>query len=431
MTTKTRIAISVALQNAGQAIRALEIAKALREFAPPGHDVDITFVSHGSWFEPYVREAGFEIIRAQPQVEGRSTDEDMKFDPPELIGSAELARAFIEGQREALRELQPDLVLHSFWQVGSIAARLEGIPTISFLPVAPSVVVDNLHKSRLGLVTQHNLTQAIIDSGWQGDPPTTIYDQVAADLTIINDLPEFYAEIPLPRNTAITGPIFHDGTYGKQLDHQLVHLLTVDDERPKIFVTMGSSGTKQVLLEAVRAITNGAATGNWTAIILAPSAIAPIDEVKQIIGSTPNIYITDQFIPALPIAELADVVITHGGQATLQTALAGGTPVVGVAMQMEQQINLTNVTNFGAGIRISADQWRAPIIEDSIKKIINTESYQLRAQELAHLLHISSGRRHAAERIWQFVEEGLTTTSATGIRGQISLARPWSGSEIM
>jgi hypothetical protein len=415
MTTKTRIAISCALQNAGQATRSLEIAKGIIESTPAGHEAAITFLSHGSWFEPYVREAGFDIIKCQPQVEGRCTDEDMRFDPPELIGTVEWASAFIAGERQALREIQPDLVIHSFWQVGSVAARMEGIPTISFLPVPPSIVVDGLHKSRLGLVTQHNLTQAIIDAGWEGEPPTTIYDQCTADLTIINDLPQFYAGRELPPDIAITGPLFAHGTYGTSMDRKLLSILTADNGRPKILITMGSSGTKLAMLEAARAVAT-AATNNWNAIILASPAICRIDEIRQIVAENPGIYFTDEFVPALPIAEIADCVVTHGGQATIQTALAGGTPIVGVAMQMEQQINLDHVVAAGAGIRIASDQWRASTIQQAIKTILDDPTYRMRAQEISHTIHTSSGRRQAAERIWQYIEQGLSIPTMTNTR---------------
>ncbi|HEX6683862.1 MAG TPA: glycosyltransferase [Candidatus Limnocylindrales bacterium] len=422
MTTKTRIAISCALQNTGQATRSLELAKGIQEGTPAGHEAAITFLSHGSWFEPYIREAGFDIIRVQPEVEGRCTDEDMKFDPPELIGSVDWASAFIAGQRQAIREIQPDLVIHGFWQVGNIAARMEGIPTIAFLPVPPSLVVESLHRSRLGLVTQHNLTQAIIDAGWEGEPPTTIYDQCAADLTIINDIPNFYTGSALPPDVAITGPLFTNGTYGTAMDRRLLSILTSDDGRPKILLTMGSSGTKQAMLEAARAIAT-AASHNWNAIILASPAICRIDEIQQIVADNPAIFVTDRFIPALPIAELVDCVVTHGGQATIQTALAGGTPIVGVAMQMEQQINLEHIANAGAGIRIASDQWRAATIQEAIRTIIGDPSYQLRAQEIAHAIHTGSGRRHAAETIWGYIERGLTiqTASDSGISGEFPL----------
>ncbi len=413
MTTKTRIAISVALQNTGQATRALEIAKGLQECTPTGHEVAITFLSHGSWFEPYVREAGFDIMPILPRVEGRSTDEDMKFDPPELIGSVELAKAFINGQRQAMRELQPDVVIHSFWQVGSIAAQLESIPTISFLPVPPSVVIEGLHRSRLGLVEQHNLTQAIIDSGWHGEPPTNIYDQIRADITIINDLPSWYTGIAIPNDVWITGPLFPQGNYGSPMDARIMEILTADDGRPNILLTMGSSGTRQAILEATTAIASGATAHHWNAIILASPTIVRMAEIQQIVKDSPAICVTDEFVRATEICEMVDIVVCHGGQATIQTALASGTPIVGVPMQMEQQINLDHIAAYGAGIMVPSDQWRMSTIQEAIRTIIGDPIYRLRAQELAHTIHSGYGKRQAAECLWQWIEQGLTLPTAT------------------
>jgi len=49
---------------------------------------------------------------------------------------------------------------------------------------------------------------------------------------------------------------------------------------------------------------------------------------------------------------MADLVVTHGGQGTVQAATAVRTPVVGVGFQMEQQIKLNHCMDDGAGIRI-------------------------------------------------------------------------------
>jgi UDP:flavonoid glycosyltransferase YjiC (YdhE family) len=370
-----------------------------------GHEVGITFLSHGSWFEPYIRDAGFDIIQVQPRVRGLSAEEDMRSEPPELIGSVELARAFIEGQRQAIREVQPDVVLHSFWQPGNLAARLEGIPTVSFLPVPPSVVVDGLHQSRLGLVVQNNITQAIIDAGWPGSPPATIYDQIAADLTIVNDVPQFYSGIDLPADVHVTGPLYAQGSYGTPIDQRLVSVLTTDDGRPKVLLTMGSSGSKQAIIEAVNAV---ATTTEWDVIILASPTIIDIDEIQPAIAGKRNIYVTDQFIPAVHIAELVDCVVSHGGQATIQTALAGGAPIVGVAMQMEQQINLDHIVQAGAAIRIPIDQWRQGTIQNAIRTVVTDPAFRMKAHELAHTIHTTSGRRQAAENIWEFIQKGLS-----------------------
>jgi len=92
-------------------------------------------------------------------------------------------------------------------------------------------------------------------------------------------------------------------------------------------------------------------------------------------------------------------------------------------MQMEQQINLENIASAGAGIRIASDQWRISTIQQAIRTILDNPSYTMRAQEIAHTIHTCSGRRNAAERIWQFIEQGLSipTAANTRISGEFPL----------
>jgi hypothetical protein len=64
------IAVSVALQDAGEATRSLEIMRGIREMAPDGYKVRGLFFSHGSKFDQNVLENGFEIRRVDPSLEG-------------------------------------------------------------------------------------------------------------------------------------------------------------------------------------------------------------------------------------------------------------------------------------------------------------------------------------------------------------------------
>jgi hypothetical protein len=68
-------------------------------------------------------------------VSRRSIAEDLGWQLPELVGSEEIARAFIEGQLAVLRDLRPHVVLHGFWPFASLAARMLDLPTIAFLPL--------------------------------------------------------------------------------------------------------------------------------------------------------------------------------------------------------------------------------------------------------------------------------------------------------
>lgn len=439
-----RMAIAVALQDAGEATRAVELARGLRESSPDGWHLDITFLSHGSRFEPMIRQAGFDITHCAPRLEGRSIAHDLQWDPPEIVGSAALARELIEGEREALETLRPDVVLHGFWPFGNIAARLLGIRTMCFLPIPldPASVAGGLLrdlpdvvpvlprlprpvremivrmipagvKTGLGAFTQHRLGQAIAQCGWPGEPPRTIFEMLRADLTLINDLPDFYADCVIPEHMVITGPLFAPGASAAPgdgpatLDPAIQSVLTSDGHLPKIFCTMGSSGTKDAFLEAVRAI-GGRADDPWNAVILASPSVCPLEEARAQAVERPGIVITDAFVPAPAVNALADLVVSHGGQGTVQTALAAGTPIVGVAMQVEQQINLDHMAGRGAGIRIPARRWRAPVIREAIRTVLGTPSYRRHARDLAATIRSGDGRKAAAERMWDQIRTTFT-----------------------
>nr|WP_063791944.1 nucleotide disphospho-sugar-binding domain-containing protein [Nonomuraea pusilla] len=429
-----RMAVAVALQDAGEATRAVELADGLRERTPDGWDLDVTFLSHSSRFEPMIRRAGFGITHCAPRLEGRSIAHDLQWDPPEIVGSAALARELVEGERKALEALRPDVVLHGFWPFGNIAARLLGIRTMCFLPIPldPASVAGGLLrdlpdvvpvlprlprpvretivrmvpagvKTGLGAFTQRRLSEAIAACGWPGEPPRTIFEMLRADLTLVNDLPEFYADCVVPGHMAITGPLFAPGAPGDgpaALDPALRAVLTAGDDVPVIFCTMGSSGTKDAFLEAVRAVA-GTAGDPWNAVILASPSVCPIEEARAQVAERPGVVITDAFVPAPTVNALADLVVGHGGQGTVQTALAAGTPIIGVAMQVEQQINLDHVAARGAGIRIPARRWRAPVIREAVKTVLGTPSYRRRAGDLAASIRSGDGKGAAAERMWR------------------------------
>jgi UDP:flavonoid glycosyltransferase YjiC (YdhE family) len=116
----------------------------------------------------------------------------------------------------------------------------------------------------------------------------------------------------------------------------------------------------------------------------------------------PNILLTNRFVPAKLVNAMADLVICHGGQGTVQTALASGTPMVGVAMQPEQQINLDHAVLAGACIRIPITRWHAKRISAAVLQIAGASSYRSGAQRLAAWMAESSGQETAARAIWNF-----------------------------
>jgi UDP:flavonoid glycosyltransferase YjiC (YdhE family) len=431
--SSTYLIVSAAFQDAGDTTRAIALAVALREYCPEGYALKIDFLSCGSRFEPRIQKAGFNIVPCQPRVKGESVADDLGWDFPEFFGSESIARAFIEGQLEALRTLRPNVVLHGMWPPTSLAARLLEIRTISFLPLPmdpasfanglirdlpdPIPVLTLLPRSvrqwlarnfshlmvYAPIFRQHRLGAAAEACGWPSKGPLSLFDIAKADLNLVNDLPAFHIDYSprLPENIVITGPLFARVHDTAELDPDIAAHLR-NDHGHSIFVTMGSSGTKEFLFEAIRALTMDR-DDNWTAVVLAAPAICSLGEARAIANEDPRLLVTDQFIPAPAATALANVVIMHGGQGTVQNAIAAGIPIVGVALQVEQQTNLDNVMNCKAGIRIQRRSWHPKNIRGAVKKVLADPHYKVCAMELAETIRSMDGAQTAADCMWKFL----------------------------
>lgn len=108
-----RIVFSTIFQNSGDATRALEIAKAIRN-NHESEPIEIRFISRGSRFEEAAEQEGFEIYHAQPKLGGIQYLDDFKTRFGELIGETGLAKEILQGEIDAYRELEPDLLIYGF-----------------------------------------------------------------------------------------------------------------------------------------------------------------------------------------------------------------------------------------------------------------------------------------------------------------------------
>jgi UDP:flavonoid glycosyltransferase YjiC (YdhE family) len=431
--SSTYLIVSAAFQDAGDTTRAIALAMALRENCQEGNSLKIDFLSCGSKFEPIIEKAGFNIIPCQPRVKGVSVADDLGWDFPEFFGSESIARIFIEGQLEAFKSLRPDAVLHGMWAPASIAARLLKIRTISFLPLPmdpasfgnglirdvpdPIPLFTLLPRSarqwlaqrfsylmlHAPIFRQYRIGAAAEACGWPETGPMSLFEIAHADLNLVNDLPLFHAHYApqLPKDIVITGPLFARTHDTRELDPKIAAHLR-NEHGHSILVTMGSSGTKEFLFEAIRALIMNR-EDNWTAVVLAAPAISSLDEVLAVANEDPRLLVTDQFIPAPEAMALADVIIMHGGQGTVQTAIAAGSPMIGVALQVEQQTNLDNVMDHGAGIRIQRRSWHPQNIRRAVKKVLANPHYKCQAMKLAEMIRAMDGAKVASDYMWKFL----------------------------
>jgi UDP:flavonoid glycosyltransferase YjiC (YdhE family) len=432
---KVSIVVGTVFQDAGEATRALEIAKGIREYAPAaGIEPRIIFLSRGSRFEQRVIEAGFEIYHAEPKMSGIGLHQDLKMGPGEFVGEKPIALALIRGEIKAYEDIKPDLVLYGFWPIGGIARRMipKEIPGICFVPLPlteafPDTISDvpeqikllaklpfkvrigifrsipKFIKLRIPLLRHSKIQEAARELGWKGEPLLNIFAMLRPNLLLVNDLPDYYDTRLFPEHVVFTGPLFSRAG-AEDVGPEIREVFHPDNRKVKVFCTLGSSGNKKQLLEIIKLFTHGPGR-DWNAVILSPSSICPIEEARAALGNRDGLYVTDSFIPAQKINALADIVICHGGQGTVQTAIASGTPLVGVAFQPEQQMNLDHVVSYGAAIRVPFDKWTAENIGKAVLQILSDGKYNENAQKLKNRMAVMDGKMKSAEAILGKIRE--------------------------
>jgi UDP:flavonoid glycosyltransferase YjiC (YdhE family) len=112
-------------------------------------------------------------------------------------------------------------------------------------------------------------------------------------------------------------------------------------------------------------------------------------------------------VPTLPshlIMPRVDLAVITGGQGSVQTALAAGTPFVGVPLQLEQDLNVALVERLGAARLLSRRDAQTPLIAATARQILSTASYRREAARIQELYRRVDGPRNAAAAIIEVAE---------------------------
>lgn len=422
--------------NAGDTTRGIEVTKALvRKARLLSRETDVTFVCppiKSAHFEAAIRRAGFKIAYTQVPLDKKHIEDFMTADRTgeEFVPDYDRARLYISKYMENMIEHKPDLLINGCIPPAGIAAQILGIPTITYLPfpadktwltrhllkdvpdqmenrvtiLLPKMIRRWLTALASKLATKQRFfrqptsARAGHDLGWLEEDPH-LFSMLRADIELVNDLPDFYQGQTLGPRTRITGPLF-SRPLDADIDPRIMDVFKAENKN-KVLVTMGSSGEKRFLIEAVKAI----ATGSYNAVVVVQPTICSIEDVRAAVKIPDSVYLTDSFIPAHQVNPLADAVIIHGGQGTVQNAISSGTPFVGVGMQAEQQTNLDNLVVRGAGIRIAKNFWEADLIRRNLNLVLQHSDYKTNAARLAKSFASIDGEVEAGNAIWELVEK--------------------------
>lgn len=197
------------------------------------------------------------------------------------------------------------------------------------------------------------------------------------NFTLYPDIPELFPARELPPNHRFIGPVLWSTKTPLPVWWDA---LPVD--RPVVLVTLGSSGDASLLPELLKTL--GAMP---LAVISATAGSIHPD------GLPANVFVAD-YLPMDQAIQRADVLICNGGSLSTYQALASGVPLLGIATNMDQLLNMHAVTRHGAGICLRRAETREAGIAASVKALLDVPTYRDAARRLSTLVVRSDSSAH-------------------------------------
>ncbi|WP_229208114.1 glycosyltransferase [Duganella sp. Root198D2] len=319
---------------------------------------------------------------------------------------------YVEEDLQLLRQVRPDVVVGDFRLSLSISARLAGVPYVSLINaywspfveqeyIVPSLPLTRflpiplanalfklarplafaLHTIPLNKVRRRHGLPSL---GWDLN---RVYTD--ADYTLYADVPELFPPHDLPANHAFIGPVLWSPplplpNWWDQLPAG----------RPLVYVTVGSSGHGALLPGVLRAL-----AGLPLTVLAATVGMVKLDAVPD------NARVAD-FLPGEEAARRAALVICNGGSPTSHQALAAGVPLVGIAGNLDQFLNMQGIVAAGAGALLRADRFDEAALRQAVEGLLATPA----ASAAARQLMVIFGNYRSSESFSKLLSKILTTT---------------------
>ena len=173
-----------------------------------------------------------------------------------------------------------------------------------------------------------------------------------ADVTLYADIPALFPDVPETPSRRFLGPVVWEPPVAPPPWWD-----RLPDDKPIAYVTLGSSGEIQPLAQIA-----GWLTGMGYAVVLATAGRAVVQ------GDDETVFVAD-YLPGFAACERADLVVCNGGSPTVTQALLKGRPVLGIASNIDQMLNIRAVQAQGAGRMLRADAVNRRRFEAAVNRL--------------------------------------------------------------
>jgi UDP:flavonoid glycosyltransferase YjiC (YdhE family) len=210
-----------------------------------------------------------------------------------------------------------------------------------------------------------------------------------ADLRLFANFPALFPEVQRTATADFIGPISWSPAARSDLEFP-------SGDGPLVYVTMGSSGDPRILATVIPVLE---AAGARVMVATAGKKLQPGSA-----SARTRIY---DFLPGDQMCRLAQLVVCNGGSPTTNQALARGVPVLGIARNMDQFLNMRAIEQFGAGLTLRSDRADRVKLGQLVDRLLHDGRFAERAGTLAqsgpadgilerHIEALEKANRHAS-----------------------------------
>ncbi|MCB1760733.1 MAG: glycosyltransferase [Gammaproteobacteria bacterium] len=296
--------------------------------------------------------------------------------------------SYLEQDLRIIEQERPDFIVGDFRLSLSVSARLSGVPYLAIANAYWSPLCHNDYPipehplvPLLGLATAQWLFDRVRPLAFalhtlplnrlrkrHGLHPLG-YDlrrtYTDCDHLLYADIPGLVPMARLPGNHHFLGPVL----WAPRIDYPQ-WWDALDAARPIIYISPGSSGSGAMLQVLIGALSELPVT---LVIATAGARIVSTDR--------PNVFSAD-YLPGDELAARAALVICNGGSLMCYQALAEGVPVIGIAGNLDQHLNISAIERLGAGVRLRSDRLDSAGLRGAVERLLRSDTARAAAGAL-------------------------------------------------
>ncbi len=415
--------------------RMLEIHRALRE-----RGVAVRVATHGGTYEHLLRRAGVPYDVLGPRMDPARCAAFVGAgvglgDARQSMYSDDELRTYVRAEAEYFRAHGIRVAVTGFTLTTLLSTRLAGVRLVTehagsfvppvfergllplpvrpparvfrFLPRAPARRMWNAAPARQRLYCG-GFNRVAAELGLPEVP--SLAALLLGDLSLVPEVPEVLgipaAEIAAwrPRSPSAyrpearllcTGPLY--AHLPGDLPPRVARFL--DAPGPTVYVAITSSPPG-----LVRAVVRALTTLDVRVLVA-----ATVHDLEDLAGER---VLIEPILPSHLVMPRVELAVTAGGQGSVQTAMAGGTPVLGIPLQPEQDLNVVLLERLDAARRIAPDDAATPRLAAAAAQMLADGRHRTAAGRVRDLYAAVNGPARAAEAIVELAVRSGATSAA-------------------